>query len=193
MTPYGAFCDGKGLASKKSVAASEQERPDVARRRAIWKRFQARLAPERLVFLDETWTKTNMSPLRGWRRRGERLHAKVPHGHWKTLTFVAALRCGGIDAPCVFDGPINGESDPDAIIRDGRRLDHAEGASRSLRARPEPQPRGAKVHGNRPIDQAEAAGRFIAALGADRDGAACPRDRSTFGCPGALSKAALIW
>ena len=51
-----------------------------------------------------------MAPLRGWRRRGERLHAKVPHGHWKTLTFVAALRCGGIDAPCVFDGPINGES-----------------------------------------------------------------------------------
>ena len=40
----------------------------------------------------------------------QRLHAKVPHGHWKTLTFVAALRCGGIDAPCVFDGPIAGES-----------------------------------------------------------------------------------
>ena len=109
-TPFGAFCGGKVLASKKSVAASEQERPDVARRRAVWKRFQARLAPERLVFLDETWTKTNMSPLRGWRRRGERLHAKVPHGHWKTLTFATALRCGGIDAPCVFDGPINGES-----------------------------------------------------------------------------------
>ena len=50
-----------------------------------------------------------------------------------------------------------------AIIRDGRRLDHAEGASKPLRSRPEPQPRGAKVHGNRPIDQAEAAARFIAA------------------------------
>jgi transposase len=110
VTPFGAFCAGKASASKKSVAASEQDRPDVARKRTAWKRFQARLAPGRLVFLDETWTKTNMSPLRGWRRRGERLHAKVPHGHWKTLTFVAALRCGGIDAPCVFDGPINGES-----------------------------------------------------------------------------------
>jgi transposase len=66
--------------------------------------------PERLVFIDETWTKTNMFPLRGWCRRGGRLHAKVPHGHWKTLTFVAALRCEGIDAPCVFDGPVNGES-----------------------------------------------------------------------------------
>jgi transposase len=51
-----------------------------------------------------------MFPLRGWCRRGGRLHAKVPHGHWKTLTFVAALRCEGIDAPCVFDGPINGAS-----------------------------------------------------------------------------------
>jgi transposase len=51
-----------------------------------------------------------MFPLRGWCRRGGRLHAKVPHGHWKTLTFVAALRCEGIDAPCVFDGPVNGES-----------------------------------------------------------------------------------
>ncbi len=46
----------------------------------------------------------------GWCRRGGRLHTKVPHGHWKTLTFVAALRCEGIDAPCVFDGPINGAS-----------------------------------------------------------------------------------
>ena len=51
-----------------------------------------------------------MFPLRGWCRRGGRLHAKVPHGHWKNLTFVAALRCEGIDAPCVFDGPVNGES-----------------------------------------------------------------------------------
>ena len=59
--------------------------------------------PERLVFIDETWTKTSMFPLRGWCRRGGRLHAKVPHGHWKTMTFVAALRCEGIDAPGVFD------------------------------------------------------------------------------------------
>jgi transposase len=63
-----------------------------------------------LVFIDETWTKTNMAPLRGWSLRGQRLKAKVPHGHWKTMTFLAALRCDRIDAPCVFDGPINGES-----------------------------------------------------------------------------------
>jgi len=63
-----------------------------------------------LVFIDETWTKTNMAPLRGWSLRGQRLKAKVPHGHWKTMTFLAALRCDRIDAPCVFDGPINGLS-----------------------------------------------------------------------------------
>lgn len=66
--------------------------------------------PRRLVFIDETWAKTNMAPIRGWAARGQRLRARVPHGHWKTLTFLAALRCDRIDAPCVFDGPINGES-----------------------------------------------------------------------------------
>jgi len=62
------------------------------------------------VFIDETWAKTNMAPIRGWAARGQRLQAKVPHGHWKTLTPIAALRCDRIDAPCVFDGPINGRS-----------------------------------------------------------------------------------
>jgi transposase len=50
-----------------------------------------------------------MAPLRGWGPRGQRLDAHVPHGHWKTLTFVAALRHDRIDAPCVLDGPINGD------------------------------------------------------------------------------------
>lgn len=50
-----------------------------------------------------------MAPLRGWGVRGQRLEAKVPHGHWKTLTFIAALRHDRIDAPWVIDGPINGE------------------------------------------------------------------------------------
>ena len=51
-----------------------------------------------------------MAPLRGWGDKGKRLKAFVPHGHWKTQTFLAALRHDGITAPCVFDGPINGES-----------------------------------------------------------------------------------
>ncbi len=61
------------------------------------------------MFIDETWTKTNMTRLYGWAPRGRRLVAKIPHGHWKTATFLAALRNDRIDAPCVFDGPINGE------------------------------------------------------------------------------------
>jgi Domain of unknown function (DUF927) len=57
----------------------------VARRRYWWKKYQNRIDPGRLVFIDETWTKTNMAPLRGWGDKGERLRAFVPHGHWKTL------------------------------------------------------------------------------------------------------------
>lgn len=64
----------------------------------------------RLIFIDETWAKTNMTRLHGRCAVGQRLVAKVPHGHWKTLTFVAGLRCDGIVAPCVFDRPINAVS-----------------------------------------------------------------------------------
>jgi transposase len=70
--------------------------------------WQASLDPNRLVFIDETWIKTNMAPLRGWGPRGKRLRNFAPHGHWRTLTFLGALRCDGLTAPCVFDGPING-------------------------------------------------------------------------------------
>jgi len=51
-----------------------------------------------------------MAPLRGWCEQGRRLRAKVPHGRWRTMTFLAALRVDRIDAPCLFDGPINGAS-----------------------------------------------------------------------------------
>jgi transposase len=82
----------------------------VARRRAQWKKYQGRLDPKRLVFIDETWAKTNMTRRHGRCIRGTRLVAKVPHGRWRTLTFLAALRCDRLDAPCVVDGPINGAS-----------------------------------------------------------------------------------
>jgi transposase len=97
-------------ASKKTLFATEQDRPDVARKRLRWKTHQGRLDPARLVFIDETWAKTNMTRLRGWAPRGHKLLAKVPQGHWRTLTFLAALRCDRIDAPCVLDGPVNGAS-----------------------------------------------------------------------------------
>jgi transposase len=67
------------------------------------------LNPAKLVFIDETWTKTNMTRLYGRAPRGKRLISAIPHGHWKTSTFIGALRCDGLVAPSVFDGPINGE------------------------------------------------------------------------------------
>ena len=63
-----------------------------------------------MVFIDETWAKTNMTPIRGWSERGSKLIGRAPFGKWTTLTFVAALRADRIDAPCVLDGPINGQS-----------------------------------------------------------------------------------
>ena len=69
----------------------------MARRRARWKAYPGRIATSRLVFIDETWVKTNMAPLRGWGLRGRRLRAYAPYGHWKTLTFLAALRLDRID------------------------------------------------------------------------------------------------
>lgn len=97
-------------ALKKTVRASERTRPDIARKRQRWRTHQARIDCRRLLFIDETWIKTNMAPLRGWGRCGQRLYTDVPHGHWKTLTFIAALRHNRIEAPFVIDGPINGEA-----------------------------------------------------------------------------------
>ena len=82
----------------------------MARRRAQWKKYQGRIDPRRLIFIDETWAKTNMTRLHGRCRCGDRLVAKVPHGRWRTLTFLAALRWERIEARCVIDGPINGRS-----------------------------------------------------------------------------------
>jgi transposase len=100
----------RSSASKKSLVAGERDRPDVARRRAQWIKYQDRIKSERLVFIDETWTKTNMTPLRGWAPRGQRFVGKVPHRRWTTTTFVAALRLDRIEAPWLIAGPIDGES-----------------------------------------------------------------------------------
>ena len=95
---------------KKTAHAAEQDRPDILTRREAWFEGQLDLDPARLVFIDETWASTNMVRTRGRAPRGERLRAAVPHGHWKTTTFVAGLRQDGIVAPFVFDGPINRHS-----------------------------------------------------------------------------------
>lgn len=94
-------------AQKKTAHAAEQDRPDILKRRRDWFESQLDLDPERLVFIDETWATTNMARHYGRALRGQRLRAAVPHGHWKTTTFVAGLTLRGIVAPFVLDGPIN--------------------------------------------------------------------------------------
>ena len=89
--------------------AAEQDREDVAERRTAWRFWQAHLHPHRLVFIDETGADTKMARRYGRAYRGHRLVDKVPHGHWKTTTFVGALRATGVTAPLVVDGPMNGD------------------------------------------------------------------------------------
>jgi transposase len=131
------------------VLPAEQDRPDVARKRRRWKTYQGRIAAPRLVFIDETWIKTNMAPLRGWGPRGLRLAAKAPHGHWKTMTFIAALRHDRVDAPFVIDGPINRDlftlyvetelaptlHEGDIVILDNLGSHKGKAARRAIRAR----------------------------------------------------------
>jgi hypothetical protein len=78
--------------------------------RAQWRQSQSALEVSKLVFLDETGATTNMTRTYGRSPRGQRCIASVPHGHWKTTTFVAGLRVGGIAAPLVLDGPMDGEA-----------------------------------------------------------------------------------
>jgi transposase len=94
---------------KKQTRAAERDRPDVAAARAEWRARQAGLDPAKLVFIDETWVTTNMARRYGWGPTAERVVGAVPHGHWKTTTFVAALRADGLSAPTAIDGAITGE------------------------------------------------------------------------------------
>ncbi|WP_407946746.1 IS630 family transposase [Pararhizobium mangrovi] len=96
-----------GLTQKKTAHAAEQDRPDILKRRQAWFDGQLDLDTARLVFIDETWAKTNMARTHGRSPRGERLRMAVPHGHWKTTTFVGALTLRGMIAPFVLSGPIN--------------------------------------------------------------------------------------
>ena len=80
----------------------------MASRREAWRASQADLDPDRLVFVDETGASTKMARRCGRSLRGERCVAAVPHGHWKTTTFVGGLRLSGIAAPMTIDSAMDG-------------------------------------------------------------------------------------
>jgi len=89
------------------LRAAEQDRPDVAQKRAEWRVWQSGIDPGLLVFIDETWATTTMTRLRGRAQAGQRVVGVVPHGHWKTTTLVAALNLSGVQCSMVHDGAIN--------------------------------------------------------------------------------------
>src|SRR5258706_3838256 len=96
------------LTFKKSVQAAEQDRPDVAAARRALRKEQLPFDPKQLIFIDETAATTKMPRLYGRAPQGKRLVDKVPHGHWKTTTFICGLRYDGVTAPFVLDGPMDG-------------------------------------------------------------------------------------
>ena len=80
----------------------------MAEQRRAWRAAQPELDLQRLIFIDETGVSTKMARLRGRSLRGSRCLAAIPHGHWKTTTFVGGLRLDGMTAPVVLDGPMDG-------------------------------------------------------------------------------------
>jgi transposase len=94
-------------ATKKTLKASGQGREDIAERRKIWADFQKTALAERLVFLDESSAKTNMTRLRGRSHKGSRCHGAAPGGHWKTLTMLSSIRLDGTTECIVIDGAVD--------------------------------------------------------------------------------------
>ncbi|OHE87600.1 MAG: transposase [Verrucomicrobia bacterium RIFCSPLOWO2_12_FULL_64_8] len=94
---------------KKTTRAAEQDRPDIKAARIRWRRAQPGWDSQRLVFLDETGLNTKLARLYGRCPRGQRCVGAIPHGHWQTSTFIAALRAERISAPFLIEGAINAE------------------------------------------------------------------------------------
>jgi transposase len=90
------------------LIAAEQDRPEIVERRAEWRESQAKINPSKVVFIDETWAKTNMTRRYGRSPLGTRLNEKTPCGRWQTTTFLGALRAEGFVAPLTVEGAING-------------------------------------------------------------------------------------
>ena len=91
------------------MAAAEQERPDVAEKRECWHEELAAEPTAYLLFVDESGAHTKMTRLRGRARGGQRLLARIPHGHYQTNRLISGIRLEGLCAPWLFEGPMNGE------------------------------------------------------------------------------------
>ena len=89
------------------MRAAEQDRPDVEQARRQWRQRAANWDPRHLVFLDETGLNTKMARLYGRAPRSARCQSGVPHGHWSTFTFIAALWHDQLSAPWLLDGPMD--------------------------------------------------------------------------------------
>lgn len=98
------------LAQKKTLRATEQDRPDVKQRREHWRSRREGIDPRRFRFIDESGAKTNMVRMRGRCARGARLHASAPAGHWKTTTMLAAIGLDGVEAPWTLDGAMDSDA-----------------------------------------------------------------------------------
>lgn len=104
---YG-FADWAG-GIKKTLAAAEQNPPDVAENRARWHERLASEPADRLVFVDESGANTKMTRLCGRAWGGRRLLGRIPHGNYQTSTLISGVRLDGPCAPWLFEGPMNGE------------------------------------------------------------------------------------
>lgn len=135
-------------AKKKVLKAAEQQRPDVVEKRRWWDILVSRQPLDRLVFLDEMGVNTKLTRLYGWGPRSERVIGTVPHGHWKTSTFLGALRSTGLTAPLVIDGAMTGDiflayvqqqlaptlKRGDLVILDNLRCHHVAGVRAAIEA-----------------------------------------------------------
>lgn len=94
---------------KKTLKAAEQNRADVVIAREVWHISAGSTDTARLVFIDESGAKTNMTRLYGRGFDGGRVYDCVPHGHWSATTMIAAVGTEGTRAPFVFEGAMDAE------------------------------------------------------------------------------------
>ena len=95
------------MPSKKTLKASEQEREDIAKSREEWREFQTAVDANRLVFLDESGLKTNMTRLYGRAKRGQRCLDSAPCGHWETVTILSSIRLDSSTESLIFEGAVD--------------------------------------------------------------------------------------